>query len=427
MIIVLVLATLVCCGFLAYLLRLSTSFALIVLFIGTWLSLPTSYIMREKYDLIPWRNLPSDAWSLEAMDRIALVALGFLALLLMVMALEILASGRTGVRPAKVDIVRGPLIGSALTAGTLLVGVYVLLSVPFFWKLGITGINTPTQYSLSGLTYYLRFLLGPIVFAAVFWGRRLSVTTFLLISLLALGLGIFQASRLLFVICVVSGALGLSTRSLLRSVIAFSGTVLIGFIVLTEARAIFFENLDQSAMAWLFGVFTRMPAIVAAIPTQVMDYLDVIFLRIGGIHEYYWLADYIYTHAHSCTLSANLIYGPCQSVISDIFGGEFNGTYGMNLSVPSNLVMLSYYAEYAWLAIYLVQIVVVNVIYMLVIEPRYRSNPFVAYAYVVNLFLGHFLLIGVVLATVFFLQRIFTGIDYVPLLRAMAKPAKEAP
>lgn len=426
MMIVLVVATLVCAALLAYLLRLFTSVALIAVFAGTWLSLFTSYVMRDKYDIIPWRHLPADAWSLEAIDRMALVSLGFFALLLVVMAQEILLSGRaenTVTGSSELHLTRRPLIGSNLIAAGVLVGGYVLLVMPFFWKLGITGVNTPTLYSLSGLTYYLRFLIAPIIVGAVFWGRRLLITTYLLISFLSLGLGILQASRLLFALCMVSGALGLTTRSPLRSVIAFSVAMLVGFIVLTEARAIFFENLEQSAVTWFFEVFARMPAIVAAVPTQLMDYSDVIFLRIGGIHEYYWLADYVYNHERACALGSNLLYGPCHSVISDVFGGDFNGAYGMNLSVPSNVVMLTYFGELDWLSIYFLQIVLVNGLFMLVVAPRHRGNFFVAYAYVVNLFLGHFVLIGVVLVAVFFLQRIFAGVDYLPFLRAMAKKA----
>ncbi|MDP3398297.1 MAG: hypothetical protein Q8S23_04050 [Bacteroidales bacterium] len=213
----------------------------------------------------------------------------------------------------------------------------ILISLVFFsYNLGITGVETPTPYKLSGIAHYLRTYIFPLILVPLL-SKGLS---FRLTVIYSIVVGITSASRFTLVTPIILYALinrrEMTFRILLK--VIFFIVIFFSFLTYFRSYVLFRDEYTFSKLiAYTFSIDNDEQTIKI-----LLSYIHQIFIRIGlardvilsmEVRELGFCQDYInfFLNGSGSTNSAMDFYGV------DIG----NGRFGISSPTLPSLVALS--------------------------------------------------------------------------------------
>lgn len=227
----------------------------------------------------------------------------------------------------------------------IFIALIFLYIVAYKFNLGITGVETPTEFKLSGIMHYFRNYIAPIVIVYYLMTKKPSLT---IITIYAFIAGFTAGSRFVIIIPFMLFFIFtyLNKTIAFNHLRVFSITLLIlGFIFITMSRNyLYSENPSLEDFIMTFDVFIQA--------------LNQIFLRIGLGRDVILSYEVLQTGVCSDSLNFILTGNSCANPPLDFYGLNLSDTkfYLAAPTFPNLFILDGYFSKIAVYFLFMFQI-----------------------------------------------------------------------
>lgn len=274
----------------------------LLFFTGYVLSFPVMFIQKENFSPSGWRGIGNYDFGFSKTLQVYIVIIAYVATFVLI---AFLLNGviknnymlRKIVKKSRISLKLKLSAWKPVFALLLLFQLYLSYYM-FQHKIGILGITPPElPYKLSGVLYYYRFLVVPLIsFILLFWcGQSFSKWIILLVLIEAIVSGFFAASRAMIIMHAFPAVAYLFYSGYKKASYLVSIIIAFGFILITICRN-FLYQLNEFSRVGFFDLLRYSFSHANITLDYFLSNISGIFMEATGLKEF--LATYYNSNSY---------------------------------------------------------------------------------------------------------------------------------
>ena len=289
------------------------------------------------------------------------------------------------------------------------ISLIIFYFIMFVLRLGVSGVETPTEFHISGIVHYFRSYIAPFVFIYLFSKSKQNKSEYILALIYCLVAGLTASSRFCSAFPLGMLAVLFLMKKKYVEVLISLATFVLSWMLVSASRAYTFTEDVFSSLELVTKAFLYLSNI------NIFGHLGSITNRLGGAHEQVIAG--ILIDSNNCNNYVGFAkgYQLCNDVAGDGHGMDLSESpFGIGIATISKFVVFSEY-NILLLVISALCIFMLMMLLRWVLNLMRRNTKSEALYYMLNL-MGVFLIyIGPLIFYYIFLFFVLTTLVFIRL------------